>query len=85
MQGDALTFRTSEDLPIVFPEWSPINGNMIKRRDYAYGELLYHTHVGNLPLFSDCGEDVYLPTPVADFPPCHYLNVSDAEAVHERT
>ena len=84
VQADALTFRTAEDRPIVFPEWSPINGTMLKRRDFAYDHLLEHAHVSNMPLFSDLGEDVFLPTPVGDFPPCHYLKVPDAEASYER-
>lgn len=84
VQGDALTLRTSGDLPIVFPEWSPVNGSMLKRRDFAYDQLLEHAHYSNLPLFSDLGKDVFVPTPVGEYPPCHYLKVPDAEASHER-
>ena len=80
VQGDALSFRTSEDRPIVFPEWSPVNGNMLKRRDFAYDHLLGHADVASKPLFSDLGKDVYLPTPVGDFSPCNYLKVPDVEA-----
>jgi hypothetical protein len=85
-QGDALTFRNSDNHPIVFPEWSPVNGTMLKRRDFAYHHLLEHAHMANSPLslFSDLGEGVYMPTPVGEFPPCHYLKVPDAEAAHER-
>ena len=84
VQGDALTLRTSGDRPIVFPEWSPVNGSMLKRRDFAYDHLLDHAHIANLPLFSDLGKDVFVPTPVGEYPPCHYLKVPDAEASHER-
>jgi hypothetical protein len=84
VQGDALTLRTSENRPIVFPEWSPINGSMLKRRDFAYDHLLGHAHVASTPLFSDLGEDVFMPRPVGEFPPCHYLKVPDAEASHDR-
>lgn len=80
VQGDALSFKNSEDQPIVFPEWSPVNGNMLKRRDFAYDHLLDHAYIASTPLFSDLGKDVYLPTPVGEFPPCHYLTVADAEA-----
>jgi len=79
LQGDALTLRTSGDRPIVFPEWSPLNGSLLKRRDFAYDHLLDHAHVSNLPLFNDLGKDVFVPIPVGDFPPCHYLKVPDAE------
>jgi hypothetical protein len=84
VQGDALTLRTSGDRPIVFPEWSPVNGSMLKRRDFAFDHLLDHAHISNLPLFSDLGKDVFVPMPVGEYPPCHYLKVSDAEASHER-
>ncbi len=84
VQGDALTLRTAGDRPIVFPEWSPLNGSMLKRRDFAYDQLLDHAHISNLPLFSDLGKDVFVPTPVGDYPPCHYLKVADAEASIER-
>jgi hypothetical protein len=36
VQGDALTLRTTGNRPIVFPEWSPVNGSMLKRCDFAY-------------------------------------------------
>jgi len=84
VQGDALTLRTAGDRPIVFPEWSPVNGSMIKRRDFAYDHLLDHAHTSNLPLFSDLGKDVFVPTPVGDFPRCHYLKVPDAEGSYGR-
>jgi hypothetical protein len=79
LQGDALTFRTSDDRPIVFSEWSPINGTMLKRRDFKFEQLLGHGHMHSTPLFSDLSKDIFLPTPVGDFPPCHYLNVPDME------
>jgi hypothetical protein len=84
VQGDALTLRTTDDRPIVFPEWSPVNGSMLKRRDFAYDHLLHHAHISNMPLFSDLGEDVFVPTPVGEFPPCHYLKVKDAEVSIDR-
>lgn len=81
LQGDALTFRNTEDRPIIFPEWSPLNGDLLKRRDFAYDHLLDHAHTASTPLFNDLGLDVYLPTPVADHPACHYLNVAGREFV----
>lgn len=87
VQGDALTLCTSAGLPIVFPEWSPLNGSMLKRRDFKFDHLLQHAHYTSKThktLFSDLGEDVFSPIPVAEFPPCHYLKVPDAEAQHER-
>jgi len=63
----------------VLPEWSPVNGSMLKRRDFAYDHLLEQAHTASMPLFSDLGHDVYLPTPVGDYPPCHYLKIAEAE------
>lgn len=86
-QGDALTLRTSAGLPIVFPEWSPVNGSMLKRRDFKFDHLMEHAHYSNTThrtLFSDLGAEVYSPLPVAEYAPCYYLKVPDAEAPHER-
>lgn len=79
--GDALTLKTVGETPqsIVFPEWSPVNGNMLKRRDFAFQELLDHESTKDLPLFSDLGEDVFIPTPVKEYPLIHFLRVTDAE------
>jgi len=79
VQGDALSFRRADGAAIVFSEWSSINGTLIKRRDFAYDQLLGHAHMNSMPLFSDLGKDVFLPTPVGEYPPCHYLRVADAE------
>lgn len=84
LQGDALSLKSADGAPIVFSEWSPVNGTMLKRRDFVYEHLLEHAHVANMPLFSDLGKDVYVPRPVREFPPSHYLNVADAEAAFER-
>ncbi len=90
VQGDALTLLTAAGLPIVFPEWSPVNGSMLKRRDFKFDHLLQAahytstTHKTHKTLFSDLGEEVFSPIPVADYPPCHYLKIPGAEAVHER-
>jgi len=85
VQGDALSMRTSDDRPIVFSEWSPVNGSMLKRRDFAYDQLLNEAHIANLPLFNDLGKDVFIPTSVGEFPPCHYLKVFEAEQLVERS
>lgn len=41
--GDALTLLTvgSEPAPIVFAEWSPVNGSRFKRRDFVFDDLLH--------------------------------------------
>jgi len=79
IQGDALTLETvgEEPRPIVFPEWSLVNGSMLKRRDFTFHDLLEYESTRSLPLFSDLGENVFIPTPIREYPLVHYLNVAD--------
>jgi SAM-dependent methyltransferase len=77
--GDALTLQTVSDTPkpIIFSEWTPVNETQIKRRDFSFSELLNHSQMNGLPLFSDAGEDVFVPEPVAEFKVEHYLRLYD--------
>lgn len=84
--GDALTLKTVDEhsAPIVFSEWSIVQGSMIKRRDYTFAELL-HDHTKNPTLFSqviisDIGEPQFHPRPVKEYPLSHFL-----ELTHEYT
>lgn len=81
IHGDALSLKTVGDnsQPIVFSEWSPVNGSMLKRRDFTFHGLLDHAAVQELPLFSDLGEDVFIPTPLKEYPLTHFLEVADAD------
>ncbi len=77
--GDALTLKTvgNNPQPIVFSEWSSVNGSMIKRRDFTFHGLLEHEHIKGLPLFSDLGDDVFIPEPVKEYPLIHFLRIAD--------
>lgn len=79
--GDALTLLTVEKKPqpIVFSEWSLVNGSMLKRRDFTFSGLLEHEAYKSTPLFSDLGEDVFIPTPKKEYPLTHFLKVPDAD------
>lgn len=81
IHGDALSLKTVGDnpRPIVFSEWSPVNGSMLKRRDFTFHSLLEHAAMKELPLFSDLGEDVFIPEPVKEFQLIHYLKVANVE------
>jgi len=81
IRGDALTLKTVGDnpQPIVFSEWSPVNGSMLKRRDFTFHGLLMHESMKELPLFSDLGEDVFIPTPEKEYPLTHFLEVADVD------
>ena len=90
--GDALTLKTVGEKPgqIVFSEWSPVNGSMLKRRDFTFSELLRHEGAmqaplfpgleseNQLPLFSDLGEHVFIPAPEKEYPPVHFLEIAHA-------
>jgi len=78
--GDALTYKTvgENPQPIVFSEWSPVNGSMIKRRDFRFEHLVSFALVEG-DLFSDQGEMVFIPEPVKEYPVTHYLRLADAE------
>lgn len=80
IHGDALSLTTVGDnpKPIVFSEWSPVNGSMLKRRDFTFHRLLAHETTKGMPLFSDLGEDVFIPTPEKEYAPIHFLKVVDA-------
>lgn len=75
--GDALSLKTPDEKaePIIFSEWSAVNGSMIKRRDYTMANLLANQPLEGLNLFSDLGDKAFIPTPVADFPLEHFLKV----------
>lgn len=75
--GDALTLRTPEEQPkpIVFAEWNAVNGSMIKRRDYTMANLLENQPIEGANLFSDLGDQAFIPTPVAEYPLVHFLKL----------
>lgn len=79
--GNALTLQTvgENPKPIVFSEWSLVNGSMVKRRDFAFHELLSYAGTKETPLFSDLGEEIFFPEPVKEYPLIHYLKLADAE------
>jgi len=68
--GDALTLKTVGliEEPIVFSEWSLILKNKMQRRDFKMTTLLENQPVDGLNLFSDLGEEAFIPIPVRTFP-----------------
>lgn len=77
--GDALSLKTPDEKaePIIFSEWSAVNGSMIKRRDYTMANLLESQPIEGPNLFSDLGDKAFIPTPVADFPLIHFLKLGE--------
>ena len=77
--GDALTLKTPDDTqkPIVFAEWSDTGEGLFKRRDFTLANLLENQPMEGLNLFSDLGEQAFLPTPVAEYPLVHFLKIGE--------
>ena len=78
--GDALTLKTEDDpkQPIVFSEWSLVRGNLFKRRDFRFDAL--PAGAANQEMhFSDEGQVVFIPTPVQEYPPTHFLRIPDVQ------
>ncbi len=89
IHGDALTLQTvgENPQPIIFSEWSLVNGSLLKRRDFAFHELVptgvtmaasLFDSPGKTPLFSDLGKPVFIPEPVRKYPWMHFLKVVNA-------
>lgn len=76
--GDALDFTNPKTKhPIIFSEWSAVNGAMLKRRDYMFKFLVEKTH--QFSLFNDEGNAAAIDEPVQDFPLIHFLKLGEDE------
>ncbi|MCU0858478.1 MAG: class I SAM-dependent methyltransferase [Pontiellaceae bacterium] len=83
--GDALTLKTvcGKKDPLIFSEWSPVNGSMMKRRDYTLASLIQSYLPGQTEmfaepdLFSDLGDAAFIPHVKQDFPAVHFLKIGD--------
>ena len=74
--GNALDFTNPvTKQPIVFSEWSSVNGSMLKRRDYMFKFLVEKTH--QFSLFNDEGNAAAIDEPVKDFPLIHFLKLGE--------
>lgn len=76
--GDALNLKnpvTNE--PIVFSEWSAVNGSMMKRRDFKLDMLMRATASEPNSLFSDLGDEAFIPDPIKEFPLIHFLKLGE--------
>ena len=72
--GDALTYRTVENKPITFCEWTPIAGSMqFSRRDFQFDFLVTQSH--QYSLFDEQGEAQSFDEPVRTYPPLHYTQL----------
>lgn len=63
--------------PIIFSEWTAVNETHLKRRDFKLDMLLRQTQAPENSLFSDLGEEAFLPTPIQEFPLIHFLKLGE--------
>lgn len=79
--GDALTLKTVDGTPIVFSEWSLVNGGMLQRRDFRLDQML-EGHNFDMRMLAmmhgwEYNEEIkaYIPRPIKEFPLIHYRSV----------
>lgn len=80
--GDALDFTnpvTGE--PIIFSEWSAVNGSMIKRRDYRFQFLVDKSH--QFSFLNDEGDLAAIDEPVKDYPLTHFLKLGEDDHANQ--
>jgi hypothetical protein len=84
IHGDALTYKTRGliEEPITFSEWSLAFNGMVQRRDYKLKHLLETKAYDGPNLFSDLGEDVFIPEPVKTYPLQSILNIIEYVQPH---
>jgi hypothetical protein len=74
--GDALDFTNPETKePIIFSEWSPINGSLIKRKDFVYQFLVEGSL--QLTLFDEQDRPQNFDKEIKDFAPIHFLKLGE--------
>ncbi len=83
VHGDALTMETLEGEPIIFSEWSLVSGNMMKRRDYRFDELLagQQEQISIFMMGWEYDEEIqaFIPAPLKEYPLMDYRRVQYAE------
>lgn len=63
--------------PIIFSEWTAVNETQLKRRDFKLDMLLRQTQAPENSLFSDLGDNAFIPTPIQEFPLIHFLKLGE--------
>lgn len=87
LHGDALTMVRKTDEgnaePLIFSSWAAIGiGRKIKRHDFSFPDLVNRGSANDLfgnseTLRNDSGEAVSFPQAVREFPPTHFLKITE--------
>lgn len=83
--GDALTMKQDNGQPIIFVEWSFIDGSLVKRRDFRLDQLIGANEMaqkGQIPLgVAGVGYDEqkheFIPLPVKEYSPIDYRRLCE--------
>lgn len=83
LNGDALSLKDSKGNPIIFSEWTLLNSNLVKRRDFRLDQML-EAREEQISIFSaeweyDNIAKAFIPKPVAEFSPVHYKELLSYE------
>lgn len=83
LHGDALTMLEEDGQPIIFSEWSFVSGDLIKRRDFRFDELLagQEKQISIFTLGWEYDEEIqaFIPEPIKEYPLIDYRRVQYAE------
>ena len=78
VHGDATSLTLPDsDKPIIFSEWSFIGNNKVKRTEFSLSNLIAYQPFDGDNLFSDLGEEAFIPKPLKTYELCHYLEVNN--------
>ncbi len=76
VNADASAEERRNAAPITFSEWSFIS-DMVMRKDYHLAALMQAQSQSVPDLFSDLGEEAYLPPlPIREYKPVHYMKIA---------
>lgn len=82
--GDALTLEKVDGTPIIFSEWSAVNGWLIKRRDFELSHMLLAQEqdlqmdlFGGVGTYAADASGSLVLQPIREFAPIHYRRVQD--------
>ncbi|MEI8343987.1 MAG: DNA methyltransferase [Candidatus Moraniibacteriota bacterium] len=85
--GDALSLKTvgKNQTEIIFSEWAPAMGSLIKRRDYAFSEIIPKDKQKQNGFFaennvSDLGTTSFIPKTIKEFPLTHFLKLANEKS-----
>jgi hypothetical protein len=91
--GDALTLKAADGRPIVFAEWSFVNGSKVKRRDFEFSGILEASHANQANSLTyqhslsfeepairhDENVNRFIPNPIREYPLANYWELTQHE------